>query len=480
MKEYNYINNFEEPTEIERIQAEIARDLQMADALELPTQQAEARDAGAQLLAPMAMTNAPVMPQPISHPVPYFTPRLMPVVHKPPRGSWWRKLAVVCIVCTLGTASFGFAFGVAGEWMRGRGVDEVPPPVVVQDTPVDTGSAPSYTFEPLPDPSFVATLADMIDLIVPSVVSLTTFTDADADGMLPAPARRNGSGVIFAEDERGIYIVTSHYVVNQGARVQVRFACGALAFAQPFASDQDVNISVITVTRAALLDAGVADIVLATFGDSSEMRMGDTVIALGNARGEGISATRGVVSTEEHVVTVWGRALGRYLDIFTLQTDASINYGDSGGPLLNARGEVIGIIDASIMLFDAGAQAEGIGHSIASNTVQPALYELVNRMRPAIGIVGGDLSAAQAEALGIPHAGAFVRDVMQNGAAQNAGLQAGDIITGFNDLPVLDFHQMRLEVAALRPGDVVEMRILRDGVVLVLEVTLLPMEFDRF
>ncbi|MCL2363884.1 MAG: S1C family serine protease [Defluviitaleaceae bacterium] len=463
----NENNIFNDMNEIERIQADIARDLEIADALELSVPPV----LSSALMPPSAAYGAqPVM-------MPHFAPR--PVVVPQARGSWLRKLALVCIVCTLGTASFGFAAGAAGEWMRGRGVEDVGAPVV-QEVPADAGAAPSYVFEQLQDPSFVATIADMIDLIVPGVVSLTTFTDAEEDGFQRMPARRNGSGVIFAEGEDQIYIATSHYVVQLGTHVQVRFACGALVFAQPFAQDQDINISVITVGRAAMADAGVADIALATFGDSSEMRMGDTVIALGNARGEGISATRGVISTEEHVITVWGRNLGRYIDIYTLQTDASINYGDSGGPLLNARGEVIGIIDASIMIFDMGAQAEGIGHSIASNTVQPALYEIVNRMRPAIGIQGGDVPAMLAEALGIPQMGALVSHVTQNGAAQRAGVQPGDIITGFNELPVLDFNQMRMEVATLRPGDTVEMRILRDGEVLVLEVTLLPMQFDRF
>jgi len=208
------------------------------------------------------------------------------------------------------------------------------------------------------------------------------------------------------------------------------------------------------------------------------MRMGDTVIALGNARGEGVSATRGVVSTEERTVPIRTRA-NQYKDIYTLQTDASINSGDSGGPLLNARGEVIGIIDASINLFDANAQAEGIGHSIASNTVGPALYELINRRRPAIGILGETVSPAQAESLGIPQAGVYVSLVMA-GAAYNAGIQAGDVITGFNGAPVLDMDQLRADIAALTPGDTVEVRIFREGNTLVLEMVLLPMVFERF
>jgi putative serine protease PepD len=192
--------------------------------------------------------------------------------------------------------------------------------------------------------------------------------------------------------------------------------------------------------------------------------------------------TRGIISTEEQAVQVQSISTGRLLDLRILQTDASINDGDSGGPLLNTRGEVIGIItfSATVMLFDDSALAEGIGHSISSNAVQPVLYDLANRLRPAIGIVGRDLSAARAEALGIPVIGADVDRVMAGGAADQAGIRAGDVITGFNDRPVLDMDQLRAEIAQLRPGDVVEVRILRDGEAMILEVKLLPMEFDTF
>ena len=453
-------------TEIEKIQAEIARDLELADSLQFS-------------LTP---------PSPPPQPVPtYAMPEQKETTHfvsTPPvkQVSWLRRLVLVCIVCTLGTASFGFAFGWVTTWLSGRNQEATPLPAAAYETP-NPVTTTRYAFE-LPEGT-MATLADMIELVSASVVSLTTLTAADnSDGIRP---RRNGTGVIFAEDNENILIVTSHYVVRLGNDVIVRFACGGSVRAHPFAHDIDIDLSVIAVRKNDLVEQGITDIVLATFGDSSAMRMGETVIALGNARGEGISVTRGIVSAEEQIVRI--PALSdrrppdrrRMLDLYTIQTDASINYGDSGGPLINTRGEVIGVIvNVSALLFGENSLAEGIGHSISSNHVQPVLYDLANRLRPAIGIVGVDLSGARAVELGIPDIGVYIDRVMVGFAAYLGGMLSGDVITGFNDRPVLDMDQLQAEIAKMRPGDIVEVRILRDGEAMVLELELQPRIFDTF
>ncbi|MCL2604926.1 MAG: S1C family serine protease [Defluviitaleaceae bacterium] len=444
-------------TEIEKIQAEIARDLELADSIQLPS------------------PPAPVHRQAWRMPAP--PPSYYPIPQKN-KVPWVKRLITVCVICTLGTATFGFAFGAASAWMTQRGRETVHQPAPEQPTDNSVITA-RYAFDIIPEGA-VATLADMIDLVSPSVVSITTLTDPETfRSNFPPPPRRNGTGVIFGEDEERILIVTIHNVVSRGDRVFVRFACGASVLAQPFAHDMDINISVIAVRKDDLAEHGITSVVLASFGDSSLMRMGETVIALGNARGEGISVTRGIISTEEQFVQV-PRGNGRTLDVHLIQTDASINYGDSGGPLLNARGEVIGIIDASLTFADSNTLVEGIGHSISSNTVQPLLYQLINRLRPGIGIEGWDLSAARAYELGIPDIGVHVDRVMPGRSADLAGMQADDIITAFNGEPVLDFDSLRAIIAQLRPGDVVEVRVLRDGAAVELELTLQAMVFDTF
>jgi serine protease Do len=451
-------------SEIEKIQAEIARDLELADSLQLPPSQPpkeEPQNTDALWRVP------PPVPVP---PKPYVPPRPVRQV------SWLKRLVTVCIVCTLGTATFGFAFGAASAWMSQRG-QETAVGSMPGETP-GTVHTNRYAFDIVSDGS-VATLADMIDLVSASVVSITAFTDPDINtGIQMRAPRRNGTGVIFGEDNERVYIVTSHYVVDSGNRVFVRFSCGANIAAHPFAHDIDINISVIALLKTDLEAQGVENVVLAIFGDSSAMRMGDTVVALGNARGEGISVTRGIISTEEQFMQIPRGP--RMMELYLIQTDASINYGDSGGPLLNARGEVIGIIDASITFADTSALVEGIGHCVSSNTVQRLLYQLINRLRPAIGISGRDLPSQRAEELGIPDIGVEVDRTMEGGAAEKAGILGGDIITGFNGRPVLDMDQLRAEIAQLHPGDVVEVRILRDGEAMVLELTLQAMIFDTF
>ncbi|MCL2202629.1 MAG: S1C family serine protease [Defluviitaleaceae bacterium] len=450
--------------EIEQIQAEIARDLELADSIQLPMKPAP----------PVAP--APAFRPPPTHTVPYAPPR--PIN----RTGWMKRLALVCIVCTLGTASFGFAFGAATTWIRQRGQEAAHSPTV-NNAPQNPITTTRFAFEMMPAGT-AATLADMIEMVSATVVSLTIFTEQPDTpaGQQRIPPRRSGTGVLFGEDDERLFIVTSHYIIRGGTQVFARFDCGATLSAHPFAHDTDMDIAAIFVYKEDLAEAGVGHIVLATFGDSSAMRMGDTVIALGNSRGEGISTTRGIISTEEQIVETDIPGFRRRLELYVLQTDASINYGDSGGPLLNTRGEVVGIINnrVSLLIFDDNTLAEGIGHSVASNTVQPLLYLLINRLRPAIGIMGDDLRAPRADALGIPDIGVDVDEVMANGAAAQAGVLAGDVITGFNGQPVLDMDHLRAEIAMLHPGDTVEVRIWRDGEALMLELTLLPMVFDRF
>ncbi|MCL2188826.1 MAG: S1C family serine protease [Defluviitaleaceae bacterium] len=447
-------------TEIEKIQAEIARDLALADSIVItPTPITTPPPATTVYNSPYT---APVTPAPIA-----------PIsARSTPQVSWIKRLVLVCIICTLGTTSFGFAFGAAATWIRSR-ANDAPTAPLSGEASASLITSSRYAFEPLPDGT-AATLADMISAAAASVVGIATINND--------MSRQNGTGVIFAEEEERVFIVTNHYVVYGGQQVLVRFTRDVAVEAHPFAHDQEMDISVIFVYKADLASAGIHHVVLATFGDSSAMRMGDTVIALGNSRGEGISVTRGIISTEEQLIQIPSHVIGRTLDVYVIQTDASINDGDSGGPLINTRGEVIGIINANVsfVIFDTGAMAEGIGYSIASNTVQEMVYLLVNRLRPAIGITGTRISDAQAERWDIPRAGVYVSRVMANGAAEAAGVQDGDIITGFNGQPVIDMDQLRADISVLRPGDVVEVRILRNGNPLVLEMTLQPMIFDTF
>jgi S1-C subfamily serine protease len=159
---------------------------------------------------------------------------------------------------------------------------------------------------------------------------------------------------------------------------------------------------------------------------------------------------------------------GREYPIPLLQTDAAINYGNSGGPLINTRGEIVGInMNRATRLMTDPSLAEGMGYSISSNVAAPILHEIIANYRaPAIGITGYSLAddpENRAELWGIPALGVVVRDVQQGRAAYNAGVRPGDVITSFGGQPIFDMDQLIAAIRAREIGEIVEMRILRGG-----------------
>ena len=397
-----------------------------------------------------------------------------------PRKSLSMAAAVVLfLVCTLGMGSLGFGIGFGWGVFTGRSDEDVAAEVIddVPDNIYLTGTRP--VFETVYAEPTVGSLADMIELLVPTVVSITTHRDREASHFLPI--NTYGSGIIFAEVEDRIFIATSLYVVRRGYRWDVSIGGSQPITARPVEYNREMDLAVLSIYKSQLEAAGIFTIAFASFGDSDTMRVGDVVLAIGNAMGEGTSVTRGVVSAMEKPLSLPlpGRP-DHYINV--LQTDAAINYGNSGGPLFNTRGEIIGI---NINQVFGVAQVEGMGYSISSNLAAPALEAMVSLYRrPAIGISGLSLeddSLNRAEYWGIPPLGVLVETVAEGRAAYLAGIRPFDVITGFNGQPIFDFTQLQEAIIACAVGDIVEVRILRDGdTPLTLRLELLEMVRETF
>jgi serine protease Do len=180
--------------------------------------------------------------------------------------------------------------------------------------------------------------------------------------------------------------------------------------------------------------------------------------------GEGTSVTRGIISASEREIYIPGRAE----PLKVLQTDAAINYGNSGGPLINTLGEIVGInINQVTELIIGPTHAEGMGYSIASNIAAPILEEIVANYRsPAIGIVGialADDDEGMARQWGIPELGVRVVTVQEGRPADLAGIRENDVITAFDGQPIFDMQQLIAAIREKEIGDIVEVRILRGG-----------------
>jgi len=367
----------------------------------------------------------------------------------PKRRSWLRIVAVLLLVCTFGMGSLGFGLGAAYMWATGR-AGYIP----TDETTIEYSVPPAitsnrYTFEP--SELQASTVADMVELLEPAVVSITTRFE----GSTRQPIA--GSGTIFADLEDRIFIATGHYVVPADGIIHVRISGSRPLTANLVNSQRHTGLAVISVDKAQLAEAGIESYTIATFGDSSTMQVGDVVFAMGNARNEGISVTRGIISAGKQDIVFPDYTLT------VLQTDAAINYGSSGGPLINLRGEVIGInIDRAMMIFGSAA-IEGIGYSIASNEVIPIVEAFICPDRPALGIVGMDVNEEIAEYLGIPAMGVLITAVAPGGAAEINGILPYDIITAFDGEPVFAIAELQLMILQRRIGDIVEVRLLRDG-----------------
>jgi serine protease Do len=272
-------------------------------------------------------------------------------------------------------------------------------------------------------------------------------------GPLHIPKERReqslGSGVIVSPNG---YILTNSHVVNAAEDVRVTLGDKREFKAEVIGADPHTDVAVLRIDAT-----GLPALVI---GDSSKVKLGDCVLAIGNPFGVGQAVTMGIVSATGRR----GLGIEDYEDF--IQTDAAINPGNSGGALVNDRGELIGINTA--IISPAGAN-QGVGFAIPVNFVRGIAEELTRNgavVRPYIGLMPQDITPRLAQALGLRDTDAvLVADVAPDGPAARAGVQKGDIILTMNGQRIDDASELRLDVARMRPDAVLRLQIQRDGTV---------------
>ena len=307
----------------------------------------------------------------------------------------------------------------------------------------------------------------VVENCMPSIVAITGKSVEDIEtyyyGTQEYEAESADSGIIIAQNDDELLIATNSHVVADTSDLNVCFSAEAddtddlVAPAKIKGMDKDNELAVIAVQLSDIPEAVRSQLRIAKIGDSDALKVGQAAIAIGNALGYGQSVTSGIISALNREITI---------DNFSkpvIMTDAAINFGNSGGALLNANGEVIGINVAK----EAGQSSESMGYSIPINTAVPILKELVNREtrdklsnseRGYIGATVVDVSDDAKDLYDMPQ-GAFVYEVSEGSAAEQAGIHKGDIITKFEGISVTDKEDLIDQMSYYKVGETVTLEV---------------------
>ena len=339
------------------------------------------------------------------------------------------------------------------------------------DTGKDTGSTAKGSLD----------VSEIVSEALPSIVSITTKSVQEVQnyfgmygmyGYAPQQQEQevegSGSGIIVGKNDDELLIATNYHVVEGADTLSVAFTDGNAVEASVKGFDEERDLAVVSVSLDDVEDDTMDAISIANIGSSDDLKVGEQVVAIGNAPGYGQSVTTGIVSAKNRRMdsdnnTVTDGSDDSSDGVNLIQTDAAINPGNSGGALLNMEGEVVGINSAKL----ASTEVEGMGYAIAISDVTDILQNLMNETsrdklddseHGVLGIEGSSVSSEAVQMYGIP-AGVFVKKVTEGGAADKAGLKANSVITEFNGKAVSSIDQLMEYLSYYEPDEEVELTV---------------------
>lgn len=339
------------------------------------------------------------------------------------------------------------------------------------DTGKDTGSTAKGSLD----------VSEIVSEALPSIVSITTKSVQEVQnyfgmygmyGYAPQQQEQevegSGSGIIVGKNDDELLIATNYHVVEGADTLSVAFTDGNAVEASVKGFDEERDLAVVSVSLDDVKDDTMDAISIANIGSSDDLKVGEQVVAIGNALGYGQSVTTGIVSAKNRRMdsdnnTVTDGSDDSSDGVNLIQTDAAINPGNSGGALLNMEGEVVGINSAKL----ASTEVEGMGYAIAISDVTDILQNLMNETsrdklddseHGVLGIEGSSVSSEAVQMYGIP-AGVFVKKVTEGGAADKAGLKANSVITEFNGKTVSSIDQLSEYLSYYEPDEEVELTV---------------------
>lgn len=282
----------------------------------------------------------------------------------------------------------------------------------------------------------VTDVSDVVENVMPSIVSIANLSqqrETDFFGRTYVQEMPSeGSGIIIAQTDEEIFVATNNHVVTDSSQLTVNFIDDQQVTAEIKGTDASTDLAVLSVKVKDIPSDTMDKIKVATLGSSESIKVGQSVVAIGNALGYGQSVTTGVVSALNREVTVQDQTTGATITNDLIQTDAAINPGNSGGALLNMSGEVVGI--NSVKYSDT--QVEGMGYSIPISAAEPIINDLISKEvvdesnSSYLGVSGQDVTSQLSDSFGMPE-GVYITMVAENSAAEQAGIRKGDVLTSF-------------------------------------------------
>lgn len=289
----------------------------------------------------------------------------------------------------------------------------------------------------------------------PSVVPITSKITVQDIFMNQGQSEGTGSGVIFNITKDSVLILTNNHVVDGATEVMVGISDALTLKAQLVGVDPDTDLAVVKLDKSQIPADQLTKVKPATFGNSDNVKVGETAIAIGNPLGYSRTVTAGIISALDRRVD---ESLNR---LSLIQTDAAINPGNSGGALVNSNGEVIGINTIKI----ADTKVEGIGFAIPINSAKPIIDQLLTKgyvSRPYLGIAGRNIDEEMSKLYEVP-IGVVVMEVVPGSAAGAAGIQKGDVLITFDGQKVTTMEQLIQIISKHQVGDKVTAKLVRDG-----------------
>lgn len=322
----------------------------------------------------------------------------------------------------------------------------------------------------------VTDVSTVVQNVMPSMVSITSkateVTQSFFGQAYQYETEGSGSGIIVGQSDTELLIATNNHVVEGSDELTVYFINDDTATAKIKGTDSDMDLAVIAVDLSSMSSETLGEISVATLGDSDALQVGEPAIAIGNALGYGQSVTTGVISALNRQVNTDGSSESSEDGAGFIQTDAAINAGNSGGALVNLQGQVIGI---NSMKISSGsyteASVEGMGYAIPISAARPIIDELMNKetrdkvdedQMGYLGIRGATIGDEMHQVYNMPY-GIFVSEVVENSAAEKAGLQAGDIIVKFDGTKISTYEELQQQLHYYAAGETIELQVQRQA-----------------